>query len=70
MNKIRSEININVFFPPEDVQKGNDIQISRQFKESVIRPILKVTHVICLAVHWSAWVAPAPVAGVNLLVPA
>lgn len=25
----------------EDVQKGNDIQISRQFKESVIRPILK-----------------------------
>ncbi|KAJ0022188.1 hypothetical protein NQD34_009678 [Periophthalmus magnuspinnatus] len=25
----------------DDVQKGNDIQISRQFKESVIRPILK-----------------------------
>ncbi|KAM7399348.1 hypothetical protein PAMP_018626 [Pampus punctatissimus] len=25
----------------EDVQKGDDIQISRQFKESVIRPILK-----------------------------
>lgn len=29
-------------FPPADVQKVDDIKISRQFKESVIRPILKV----------------------------
>lgn len=29
-------------FSPADVQKVDDIKISRQFKESVIRPILKV----------------------------
>lgn len=30
-------------FSSEDVQKSDDVKISRQFKESVIRPILKVT---------------------------
>lgn len=35
----------DVFFSfPEDVQKGDDVKISRQFKESVIQPILKVRH--------------------------
>ncbi len=34
-----------LYFSSEDVQKGDDIKISRQFKETVIRPILKVrTH--------------------------
>lgn len=32
-----------VGFFADDVQKSDDIKISRQFKESVIRPILKVT---------------------------
>lgn len=31
-------------FSSEDVQKGDDIKISRQFKESVTQPILKVTN--------------------------
>lgn len=31
-------------FLTEEIQKGEDITISKQFKESVIQPILKVTN--------------------------
>lgn len=36
--------NIMCFFSTEETQKSEDIAISKQFKESVIQPILKVTN--------------------------
>lgn len=34
---------MSLFLSSDDVQKSDDIKISQQFKETVIRPILKVT---------------------------
>lgn len=44
-------ITIGVFVFPEEIQKSKDIAISKQFKESVIQPILKVMNKYTAYLH-------------------
>lgn len=42
-------------FSPEDVQKSEDVTISRQFKDAVIQPILKVKDNHGYIKEWQHW---------------